>query len=231
MIKFKKAFTMVELIMVIVVIAILAAMSIPRLKRDTRIEAINHVLMAIRYAQNTALHDDKHSNTSTLWERSFWRFGISRCSDGGLFYYIGSSQQLQSRLTNNEYLIDPANGKNIGYASGNPCSKSSVIVNKNITSDNIFLSSNYGISNVVATPTYVSTQDGNDFYNIFLVGFDNLGRTMDANFPNNNWPNHLFYITSDINLTFSFQDSSIAPFTIIIPKETGYAYLAENPKL
>ena len=227
MIKFKKAFTMVELVMVIVVIAILAAMSIPRLKRDTRIEAINHILMAMRYAQNTALHDDKNGgNLFAQWERSYWRFGINKCSDGGIYYYIGTDADYNGAINNNESLVDPANGKMTNYNSANPCAKPSSVVGSNI-SPNIFLSHKYGIGSV-------NVVNGNNIVggrNLFVVGFDNFGRPMDKRYINSNTPNHAGYMTSDVNITFSFQDSSIAPFTITIPKETGYAYLAENPKL
>ncbi|MGD9717776.1 MAG: type II secretion system protein, partial [Sulfurimonadaceae bacterium] len=50
----KKAFTMLELVFVIVVIGILAAVIIPRMDRDNASEAAIELQSQIRYAQHLA---------------------------------------------------------------------------------------------------------------------------------------------------------------------------------
>jgi len=55
----KSAFTMIELILVIVVLGILAALAMPRVDRDSRQEAADNILSAIRYTQHLALMDNK----------------------------------------------------------------------------------------------------------------------------------------------------------------------------
>ena len=57
--KQSKAFTMIELVFVIVVIGILAALALPRIERDLRQEAADNILAAIRYTQHLALNDNK----------------------------------------------------------------------------------------------------------------------------------------------------------------------------
>jgi len=48
------AFTMIELVLVIVVLGILAALAMPRLERDLRQEAKDNLLSAIRYTQQSS---------------------------------------------------------------------------------------------------------------------------------------------------------------------------------
>jgi len=76
--------------MVIVVLGILAALSIPRLDRDLTQEASDTVLSAIRYTQHMALLDDKHKFDDTQWQREFWRIEFESCADNGTFLSIGS---------------------------------------------------------------------------------------------------------------------------------------------
>lgn len=53
------AFTMIELVFVIVVLGILSALAMPRIDRDLRQEAKDNILSSIRYTQHLALIDEK----------------------------------------------------------------------------------------------------------------------------------------------------------------------------
>jgi len=215
----KKAFTLIELIVVVVVLGILAASAIPRFKRDTRVEAINHMLTMIRYTQNLALHDSKHSPTDPKWQRSYWQFAIRHCSNYGLYYQIGSDSNFNGKISNEESAVDPSNGKFTHWLGAKPCPSPSSI-DKDV-SPNIFITQKYGINNI----TFRNGCTGKTY-----IGFDNYGRPA-ISFGASTKPNYSSYMGTDCKLIFSFEDNSINPFTIIIPKESGYAYLEENPNL
>ena len=93
-----KAFTMIELIFVIVVLGILAALAMPRLDRDLRQEAKDNILSAIRYTQHLALNDDK-TVPGTAWQANLWNI---------VFQSDGSSYTVSS---NGVSAINPIDGK------------------------------------------------------------------------------------------------------------------------
>jgi len=225
--KKRNAFSMIELLIVMVVIGILATYSIPRLQRDIRSEAINHILGMIRYTQNLALHDKKHSDTNTTWQRSFWRFEIQKCNNSNdLFYKIGTDINFNKGISRAESAIDPSNSKYIFWDSRKDCPKNSKDALMEQVSPNIFLTQKYGINGV----TFSCQINNNHQVNTYpYISFDNFGR------PIKSWssytPNYWGYVVSDCTITFTFKDTSINPFTIIVPKESGYAYLQENINL
>ena len=225
----KKAFTMIELIMVIVVIAILAVSAMPRLKRDTRAEAINHMLTMIRYTQNLALHDNKHSSYDTKWQRSFWQFAIRNCSGGGIYYQIGSDTDYNGGISREESAIDPSSGKFLHWSSQRCPTIDSVSIN---ISPNIFITQKYGIKDAIFNNCVIrkNTTGGTSTSGARYIGFDNFGRPIKG-YSNNSIPNYKGHVVGNCSIRFIFEDSSISPFKIIIPKETGYAYLEENPYL
>lgn len=73
----KKAFTMLELVFVIVVIGILAAVIVPRIDRDNVAEATIQLQSHIRYAQHLAMVDDKYDATNATWFRNRWQVRFS----------------------------------------------------------------------------------------------------------------------------------------------------------
>ncbi len=212
----KKAFTMIELILVIVVISILAALAIPRQKRDLRQEAADNILSAIRYTQHLALMDDKQKFNKAKWQRRFWRIYFGTC-ENKIFYAIGSDDNMDGstngRVDSSEATIDPANGKLIWAHDGASCVTGSL--RKSDLSPNIFLGKKYGV-------TAISASGGcSNMY----IGFDHLGRPYNSDFVNSTKPDDKGVITDDCTLSFSSSDNAFDPFNIIITKETGYAYM------
>ncbi|MDQ7060006.1 MAG: type II secretion system protein [Sulfurimonas sp.] len=63
----KKAFTMIELIFVLVVVGILAAVILPRTKTNPLQEAAIQLLSHIRYTQHLALVDDVYDANDANW--------------------------------------------------------------------------------------------------------------------------------------------------------------------
>ena len=107
----KKAFTMLELVFVIVVIGILAASIIPTVQGNPVREAAVKLVSQIRYAQHLAMVDDKYT-TSGAWYKNRWQIEFT-----GNKYSIVSDN-------NTTFAKDPQNSgndiKNIELKGLNP---------------------------------------------------------------------------------------------------------------
>lgn len=68
----KRAFSYLELVIVLIVLAILFSFALPNLKPDTLALAANQVAHHIRYTQHLALLDDK-MGLGEHWYRRYWR--------------------------------------------------------------------------------------------------------------------------------------------------------------
>ena len=211
----RNAFTMLELVFVVVVLGILAAMAIPRLDQDIKQEAADSILSDIRYTQHLALNDDKHSFSNPNWQRAFWRIGFNNCSGGtGIFEYIGSDDNMNGgTLANKEAATDPANGKKMIWSTGSTCSDGGDAA----TSDRIFLSHKFGINNI----SYSGCGNNNQY-----IGFDHLGRPH-SGFAGSTVPNYGSYLTTTCTITFNMDNGD--DFNITIQPETGYAQIGGQP--
>ena len=70
----KRAFTMLELVFVIVIAGILAAVIIPETRTNPAAEAAINLQSKIRYTQHLAIIDDKYdSNTTSTWYKDRWQ--------------------------------------------------------------------------------------------------------------------------------------------------------------
>ena len=225
----KRAFTLIELIMVVLVIGILATGTSQMLKRNTRGEAINHILEMIRYTQNLALHDSKHDRTDPKWQRSFWRFQIYRCANNsGLYYQIGTDKNFNKGIGRSETAIDPSNGKFTFWETNTSCPKNSTDSLNEQVSPNIFLTQRYGINKVDFKSCSIR-KNGSSSSTAKHIGFDNFGRPIKS-YTKSTLPDYWGHVVGDCNITFSFENKN-KPFTIIIKAESGYAYLEENDNL
>jgi len=85
----KKAFTLLELIFVIVVVGILAAVIIPNTRTNPLQEAAVQLVSHIRYTQHLAMMDDKFDANEPMWYRQRWQLVFSTAG-GTESYYIFS---------------------------------------------------------------------------------------------------------------------------------------------
>lgn len=215
------AFTMLELVFVIVVLGILAAMALPRLDRDIRQEAADNILSSIRYTRLMALTDNKTDpRTNTYpngdWQKSLWamRFTVSTSNPDGTYYTIATDANRNGSIDKNESAIDPANGKYFFNTSGGFANMASD------ESPNVFIGHKYGINNI--------TFGGGCSSSNKHVAFDYFGRLHNGIGSATN--DYATYQTQDCNLTFSStNDDAFLPFSIIIEKQTGHAYIAGQP--
>jgi len=205
----RPAFTMLELVFVIVVLGILAALAMPRLDRDLKQEAADNILSSIRYTQHLALIDFKHDFKETQWQQRFWKIMFAPCSTTEMFYRVGSDDNMTGSglFTINEAAIDPANGKPMFWVNNTDCSNGDT---SGTVSENIFISKKYGI-------TSISTTNCN---NIAHIGFDHLGRPHQS-FGGSTVPDYSTYMRTACIYQFTMSDGDT--FSIRIEPETGYA--------
>lgn len=205
---------MIELVFVIVVLGILAAMALPRMDRDLRQEAADNILSAVRYTQHLALTDDKTDPFDPNWQRKLWtiRFSTSSTKDtDAIFYTVASDMNKNGSVSKSETAIDPINGKYMYNFNGDTTIGSD-------ESPNIFIGKKYGIDTITFSGGCSSAQH---------VAFDNFGRPHNGISSATNTYDK--YMKSDCNITFGFAGSTAEPFSIIVKKETGYAYIDGQP--
>ena len=107
----KKAFTLIELIFVLVVIGVVAAVSLPNLNKNDLSKAAVQVATHIRYTQHLAMMDDKFDNTDASWYKMRWQivFGKSAYSENKVAYsiYTDKSKTGSPNSTLNEVAVNP----------------------------------------------------------------------------------------------------------------------------
>ena len=204
---------MIELVLVIVVLGILAALAIPRLNRDLRQEAADTLLANIRYTQHFALLDDKFKFNLPKWQRRFWHIYFGTC-EGKKVFTVGNDYNMNkstnSRIEFFESALDPANGKHLWALDGDTCNGTRDITE---ISPSVFIGKKYGITEI--------THGGGCANN--YIGFDHLGRPYGSDFPSSTRPNNKGLITQPCIFTFTLEEGD--PIKIQIEPETGYAFV------
>ncbi len=203
--KHTKAFTMLELVFVIVVLGIIASLALPRMDRDIRQEAADNILSAIRYTQHLALNDDKTNPSDPNWQEELWQIRFTSGADNLTNYYTVSSDANQDNsVDKDETAIDPINGKYMFTDDSTIDTDESA---------NIFIGKKYGVDSM----TFTGGCAGEDH-----IAFDHIGRPhTDINDADNDYDE---YMATDCNIEFGFADGS-DDLIIRITKETGYAYI------
>ena len=222
----KKAFTLVELVFVVVVIGILAFALWPTKQPTQALEAARQIVAHIRYTQHLALNDDKfaaHTDTGgtdsiakdgykRLWRITFSNLTADKdCKIGGWRYAV------YQNIAND--LSDKGQPNGTIEAARNPAQAGKVLsacysgLSTN-TSDELNLSQTYKIENI----------DFSEFGTQGII-FDELGRAYPRGDFSQAYNNGKKFKLGDNNsygrITLSAKDGSVAK--ILVFAETGYA--------
>lgn len=211
------AFTMLELVFVIIIIGILAVLAMPNFNTNPLRLAAEQVATHIRYTQHLAMVDDKFDPTDARfhslagynpandgqWYKEFWRIRFYTDASGNKWYAVFNDKDREGQIDINTHIepaIDPLTGK---FLFGLEVSSNT----KN--NQNMNLTKTFGITEVNAT-----CDTGNiDFF------FDHLGRPYIHSVSTNPIPPYSNLLANDCNITLVHPDG-IA--TISVYAETGY---------
>jgi type II secretory pathway pseudopilin PulG len=159
----KAAFTMLELVFVIVVAGILAAVFIPRFERDNAGEAAYQIARHIRLAQHHALVEDKFEGATSDWNKKMWAIIFRK---NNYCYSVFSNLDKSATFADlNESAVDPLSKKRL--FADTACSESSA------GADDVLLWKSFGVDNITMTncgtdlPTLTENNE---------ILFDHLGR-------------------------------------------------------
>jgi prepilin-type N-terminal cleavage/methylation domain-containing protein len=186
----KRAFTLLELIMVIVIIGILAAVVMPRLNSDRMQKAANLFKNTMRYTQHLALIDDKYIPSPTLsnytdamrakketrqWFKKWWTFMIWRddgssndsCGQDGPGLRVfsdkptsGDNYDYNNEPSKSESAVDPVDKELITICLSNN--------NGYISNEKYNLNKRFGIEKIVIDSPCNNLKN--------YIAFDELGR-------------------------------------------------------
>jgi prepilin-type N-terminal cleavage/methylation domain-containing protein len=215
----KKAFTMLELVFVIVVVGILSYFAASSFQRNPLREAADQLVSHIRYTQHLAMIDDKFDPNDSTWYRERWQVVFN--SDDRTYnqwaYTIFSdgNKNANPNLTLNEVAINPLD--NTKYLTGG---YTGIIFSDGIgATQEMNLGMKYGVTNIIFSATC-------KFSGSQRISFDYLGRPLKgvpSGFTAVYQANRL--ITNDCNIALVGSDGNI---TITIKPETGYTYISSQ---
>ncbi|WP_041666360.1 pilus assembly FimT family protein [Sulfurospirillum deleyianum] len=217
----KKAFTMLELVFVIVVVGIMAYVAVSSFSRNPLREAADQLVSHIRYTQHLAMMDDKFDLNDATWYRKRWQIRFSTA--GGVQSYAIMSDINSDGNPNAsvggiiEVAKDPLNP--IQYLIGTPTTSFFNNEKKEFMNQKLDLTTTYGVTQIaVAGGGTGSTAD--------RILFDPLGRPYrgDTNAGNAG------VIASSVDrvvttpITITLRDGTTNVIIAIEP-ETGYTHI------
>lgn len=208
----KKAFTMLELIFVIVVVGILAAIIFSQTRTDPIYEAANQVLSHIRYTQHLAMVDDKYVSGQNWW-RARWQIYFKHDNDGSqdVVYMIYSDLNLDG--------VGVSANPDAGEIAEDPMS------GRDLTGDSLYATTSIGSMNLSNRYGVVQANMNNlmagGCANGRRIFFDHLGRPLLESDTNSS--EQILVTNCDITLTNGNEN-----LVIRIAPETGYACILDD---
>ena len=211
-----KAFSIIELVFVIVIVGILAATIIPSRQSNKLREAAVQLVSHIRYTQHLAMINDKFEVSDNNWYKKRWQiiFGASASTEDKMAYSIFSDDgSINGNPNLSEIAKDPLNKEK--YLSGGysgTLSTEDSRANKKMN-----LGYSYDISDVKLSAgcTGSSTK---------RVVFDNLGRPIEDSVKTyiSSYKNGKILESACIIKLISNNEGNIS---IAVERETGYTHI------
>jgi len=161
------AFTLFELLIVIIIASILAVVMIPHLERNNLREATKQVVRHIQYTQHLAMNSDMYNAYEINWSQKYWKIAF-RTSKNCYSIYSDTDKDFLNDAT--ESAIDPLT--KVRLYAGNNCNVSS------LNNHALLLEKSYGIDTITLTIPLGATAHVNDCNTNtkMYLAFDNLGR-------------------------------------------------------
>ncbi len=208
---YKKSFSLLELIFIIVIISIVSIQFLPKNYKSNLSQAANKIIIHLKNTRYQAMLDNKFDDTDNLWFRKRWTLKFLRCSKsiGGLYYVVYSDSNKGGNINKSETLKDALTQK--WLYSNYDCDAS---YNE---SKDILLTKEYGVSKVDVSCNSTST------IGQFSFGYDGKMYTKLSTIANEPYKYELkvpciitLYDKSDNNISIS-----IEPNTGFIKKNTN----------
>ena len=225
---YKTAFTMMELIFVIVVIGIITAVLVPRYDgtanlRNAALQLVND----IRYTQHLAMNDDHISTSDPNWFKKRWTiiFNSDNFTDNEEAYTIFADTEGNStgKPDKNEVAINPIDRSR--RLSGGYSGKTMFDIRDLETNPSNFVGTKQNNLGKAYGITSVTLSSSCSLSSSKRISFDHLGRPLKGDLSNytSPYPSTNRIITSTCQITLT--DSNAQSITIYIEPETGYAHL------
>ncbi len=216
----KKAFTMLELIFVIVVMGIIIAVVTPNTRNNPLQEAAVQLAAHIRYTQHLAMMDDRYNAADNIWYKERWQlaFYSNVYTDGAEAYTIFSDTAGSSsgNAQESEIARNPENSAQImtgGYGSAAAINYTNP---KFIGMKKLNIGKTYGVVSVDLTGGCSNAR----------LSFDHLGRPLQGDHKTMTGPysaSKQRLISQDCMITLS---DAIDSIVLHIEPETGYVSVA-----
>jgi len=223
----KKAFTMLELVFVIVIIGILAATIIPNTRTNPLQEAALQIVSDIRYTQHLAMVDDKFNINDVNWSHQRWQilFSSNGSSGGEMAYTIFSDTSGDGSGNPDvaEIARNPANFSE--RMSGGQTS--SVLLNIDnagfVGMNKLNLGRSYGIDDVTF-PNNSCSNGGSR-----RIAFDHIGRPIKGSLASNDTAYENYNLITDVNnCNIILTHTTGTTLTIRVHRETGYVCIIDD---
>lgn len=210
------AFTMLELVFVIVVIGILAATIIPSTKTNPVQEAAVQVLAHIRYTQHLAMMDDKYNAADANWYKGRWQiifYDGNNSNNVPAYTIFSDAPNYSGDPSVNEIAMDPQN-PNVYMSGGYSGTVSLDVLHASFQgTKKMNLGMTYGITNYQLSGGCAGAR----------ISFDYLGRPIRGDQHTMTGPYEAptqRLIIADCNVTLT---DGTETAVITIRPETGYA--------